>query len=276
MDVAIVPRFRRSWFAVAAALAVAGFALTGCTIGNDAPDPNTPVAGTCWVVTYAQYQQLQGGDLASCNGDPHQAITYSVVTLDENFANGGVDSNGNPTAAVQEAAASACKQQQDGAFPGLPNTGLLLPNLYLPSAADWKAGNRSIQCTIAEIKYGSEVSAPELADLPSSVAAIQEQLQTTPKKFDLCENDPQLNGPDGAHATYADCTGTPDWSMVAAMTMDGAEGAPYPGAATLTAEGKKQCAAIDAPKGHDVYAETPTANTWAEGNRELDCWVNNN
>ena len=97
-----------------------------------------------------------------------------------------------------------------------------------------------------------------------------------PKKFDLCEDDPQLNGPDGAHATYSDCTGTPDWSMVAAMTMDGADGAPYPGAATLAAEGKKQCATLDTPKGHDVYAETPTANTWAEGNRELDCWVNNN
>jgi Septum formation len=276
MDVAPLIRQRRTWLAVAVAFAVASFALSGCSSGEDTPAPRTPVAGACWAVTYDQYQDLSGGDLASCSGGAHQAISYAVVPLTQSFSNGGVDSKGNPTAAVLDAATTACKQQQDSIFPGLSNTGLLLPNLYFPSTTDWHDGAHWVQCVIAQIKYGSTVASPALADLPSTVAMIQSELKASPKKFDLCEDDPQLNGPDGAGATYADCTGAADWSMIASLTMKGAVGAPYPGDKPLQATAAKQCATINAPKGHEVFAEPPTAQSWEQGDRELDCWLNNN
>lgn len=277
MDVAPLTQLRRTWLAVAAAIVAASFALSGCSSGGGTaePAPSTPVAGACWAVTYAQYQDLSGGDLASCNS-PHQVITYAVVPLTQSFSNGGVDSKGNPTAAVLDAATAACKQQQDSIFPGLSNTGLLLPNLYLPSATDWQGGAHWVQCVIAQIKYGSTVASPQLSDLPPTFATIHNELQTSPKKFDLCEDDPQLNGPDGAGATYADCTGSADWSMVEALTMKGADGTPYPGAKPLQATAAKQCASINAPTGHEVFAEPPTAQSWEQGDRELDCWLNNN
>jgi hypothetical protein len=271
--------------AAAAAVAVVGLALGGCSgIQNLSQHltglTTTPKVGDCWTTTFAQSQKTEdweGTAPLSCS-KLHETYTYAVTKLAKHFSYGSwLDSKGNIRTDVDEAAHDACVAEQKKILPAITvKEALLVPTYYVPSTAMWGAGARWVRCDIGLIKVGSLVSSPALAALPS-FGELQSTLTATPVKYALCEDDPASNGPDGAETTYADCGGQADLTFLSSMTMAGADGTPYPGLAALTKIGQTQCATLAIPAGHLVVAEPPAKVDWTQYNdRELDCWLNNN
>ena len=239
-----------------------------------------PAVGSCWTTTFASSQKTEdwdGSPAVSCT-DRHQSYTFAVAKLNKTFDYASwLTSSNEVRQDVDQDAYAVCRAQQRTALPGVTEKeALLYPTYYLPSVSLWASGARWVRCDITEVKVGSAVAAPKLADL-GSFASLKSTLASDPKKFALCEDDPANNGPDGAQTTYADCTGAADWTFLAAFTMAGTDGTPYPGLTQLKATGATQCAALSTPAGHVVYAEPPSAADWTRYNdRELDCWLNNN
>ena len=264
---------------LAAVLAVA-FATTGCSAGGHlAALTQAPRVGDCWSVSYAdsqKYEDWEGTAAVPCSS-PHESYTFAVPQIGKNFTGSWLTSNNTVRTDVDDAAYAACVHQAAIDLPGLQTLGLLRLNYYVPSVALWNGGARWVRCDISRIKVGSLVSSPSLQALPTRFSTLTEELNTDPKKFDRCEDDVLNNGPDGAETTYADCTGPSDWSFALALTLAGGPNAPYPGAAALKDIGTKDCASEVPSSGHDLYPEIPTATSWTKfGDRELDCWVNNN
>jgi hypothetical protein len=273
------------FLAVAAAFALVAVVVSGCSgiqnlSGHLSGLTTKPRVGDCWTTTFAQSQKTEdweGTAVISC-AKPHQTYTYAVTKLAKHFGYGSwLDAAGNIRTDVDRAAHQACVVKQQKILPGLTTREALLnPTYYLPSTALWGAGARWVRCDIAEIKVGSPVAAPTLTDLPS-FAALESTLRSDPVKYALCEDDPASNGPDGLETTYADCSGAADFMFLAALTMAGADGAPYPGLAALTKLGAAQCATLHTPAGHDVVPEPPAKIDWTSyDDRQLDCWLNNN
>jgi hypothetical protein len=239
-----------------------------------------PKVGQCWTTTFSAAQaseDWEGTPAISC-GKPHQSYTYAMTRLTKKFTGSWLTSKGNIRADVDKNAYAACKKEQSRILPGITvKEALLYPTYYIPSIAMWNAGSRWVRCDITEIKVGSTVAKPKLGNITTSFATLVSTLKNDPTRFALCEDDPASNGPDGALTTYANCNGPSDWTFVAALTMTGADGAAYPGASALHTLGLKQCAMLDTPKGHTIFAEPPAETDWTKyDDRELDCWLNNN
>lgn len=272
-------------FAAAALLVGVAIATTGCTVienlGQHLDGLTTvPKVGECWTTTFAEAQaseDWEGVGNVTC-AKAHESYTYAMTKLGTRFTyKTWLESNGDIRPDVDRAAYAACLSEQKQILPGITaKEALLYPTYYIPSIALWGTGARWVRCDITEIAVGSSVAKPSLAHLPA-FGTLASTLKNDPLKYALCENDPASNGPDGEQTIYADCTRPADWSFVAALVMPQADGAPYPGAATLAALGTQQCATIKTPSGHTVFAEPPAKNNWTKyDDRQLDCWLNNN
>jgi hypothetical protein len=271
--------------AAAAALATVAILASGCAQLTNLSQhlaglTTEPKIGECWTTTFqaAQASEDWEGTPALACSKAHQSYTYAMTKLTKKFSGSWLTVKGAIRTDVDQNAYAACKKEQTRILPGITvKEALLYPTYYLPSVAMWNAGSRWVRCDITEIKFGSTVAKPRLANLTTSFATLVSTLENDPQKFALCEDDPASNGPDGAATTYADCTGPADWTFVADLTMAGANGTSYPGASALKALGTKQCATLKTPAGHTVFVEPPSKNDWTKyDDRELDCWVNNN
>jgi hypothetical protein len=242
-----------------------------------------PAVGSCWTTTFSSAQNTEdweGAPAIAC-AKTHESYTYAVTRLGKTFSYASWLTSKNAIRSdVDRAAYSACKAQQKLKLPGLTTReALLYPTYYLPSVAQWGSGARWVRCDITLIRVGSTIAHPKLTALPA-FAELTSTLTTTPAKYALCEDDPASNGPDGAQTTYADCTGPADYTFLAQLTMEGAPGVAYPGLAALTATGETQCKGLPVgatSSGHDIVAEPPLQLDWTKyGDRNLDCWLNNN
>lgn len=272
-------------YGVVAVLGILAVLLAGCTglgnvSGHLAGLTTKPKVGDCWTTTFTQSQKTEdweGTQPVSCSKS-HQTYTYAVVKLGKHFGyKSWLTSTGEIRTDVDRSAHDACIAAQARILPDVTvKEALLVPTYYVPSVAMWGAGARWVRCDIGEIKVGSLVSAPKFANL-DAFATLQSTLKNDPTRYALCENDPANNGPDGAETTYADCKRPADYTFLAQLTMEGALGSAYPGVDALTEVGKKQCATLKVPAGHDVIAEPPAELNWTKyGDRQLDCWLNNN
>ncbi len=278
------PRTGRALAAVAGVVAIALLA-TGCSLaqavtGHLVGQVATPRVGDCWTVSYQQSQQSEdweGTGSIPCERT-HQSYTFAVAHLTTTFTGSWLDSHGKVRADVDGAAYAACLAAQKRLLPGITlKEGLLAPTYYLPSVAQWDSGARWVRCDLTEIKVGSSFGAPRLANLPARFAALTAALDSDPRSFALCEDDPANNGPDGAQTTYASCTGPADWTLVLATLIPGASGAPYPGAGAVKALAATECTDVYSSAAHLATPLYPTPTTWAKyGDRELDCWLDNN
>jgi hypothetical protein len=267
--------------AIAATLGVVLIAASGCASASPLqPSTAAPRVGDCWTTTFAAVQKTEDweGDPAIPCTESHENYTYALTKLAPKFTySSWLTSGGTIRTDVDRAAYTACLAEQNKNLPGLTTReALLYPTYFLPSVDDWAAGARWVRCDISLIKVGSTIAAPELARLPA-FATLKSTLASHPETYALCENDPASNGPDGPQTTYATCTGASDWTFVGSLTMAGTDGATYPGLAALAAIGKTQCATLNPPASHEVFAEPPAKVDWTKYNdRQLDCWSNNN
>jgi hypothetical protein len=241
----------------------------------------TPKAGDCWQVTYAdaaQSEDWEGAGAVACT-TKHESYTYAVTTMTKTFTGSWLDSKGDVRTDVDDAAFDACLAQQKALLPEItPKEALFYPTYYVPSIAQWNKGARWVRCDMTEISVGSEVAKPKLTTLPTQFADLVSELKARPQKFALCEDDVLNNGPDGAQTTYADCTKPSDWTFVVRLNLPGSATAPYPGTSALKTIGTHKCdAAVTALAGHDLVAKPPSKTDWVDnGVRTVDCWRNNN
>ncbi|HMH59634.1 MAG TPA: septum formation family protein [Galbitalea sp.] len=271
---------RRAAPAIAGLVVMVGL-LTGCAAAQHLTAlTQAPKVGECWTVDFSQsqkYEDWEGMPAIPCT-QKHQSYTYAVGKLTQKFTGSWLDSKGNIRTDVDQAAYDMCKAEQHRVLPTLTSADALLYRAYyVPSISLWNSGARWVRCDLAEIKVGSTIAAPVLANLPSSLSDLVSTLKTTPKKFALCENDPASNGPDGDQTTYADCTGPTDWSFVVQLALPGDTGVAYPGSAQLKKIGTADCLARINEPGHEVFAETPDKTSWDKyADRNVNCWINNN
>jgi Septum formation len=273
------PRIGRAAAVLAGVVALTA-AIAGCSVGGShTGSSGQPAVGDCWRTSYDTSQKSEdweGAAAVPCT-QKHESYTFAVAHVSAKLTGSWLTAKNTVRTAVDDAAYAACQREAAIDLPGLQTLGLLRVNYYVPSVALWTDGARWVRCDLTRIKVGSEVQSPVLDTLPPHISTLESALNTTPKKFDLCEDDLMLNGPDGAATTFADCTGPADWTFAAAVTLDGAKGAAYPGTAALKAIGAKDCLVEVDAGGHDIFPEVPSAASWTKfDDRELDCWVNNN
>jgi hypothetical protein len=274
------PRLGRALWVAGGLLAVA-LATSGCSSGqNGNGQAAAPKVGDCWEVTYAhavQSEDWQGAPAVACTAT-HESYTYAVTRLTETFTGSWLDADGNARPDVDTAAFDACLARQKALLPAItPKEALFYPTYYIPSVAQWTDGARWVRCDMTEIKVGSAIAKPKLTPLPARFANLVSEVEATPKRFALCEDDVFNNGPDGAGTIYADCTKPADWTFQVRLTLPGGAAAAYPGTATLKALGMQKCAAAVKSDGQDLFAKIPSKTSWVQnGDRAVDCWLNNN
>jgi hypothetical protein len=265
---------------ILAGILLVALAATGCAAGAHlAGQTEMPKVGECWTVSYENSQKFEDweGTAAVACSSTHETYTFAVTKIGKTFTGSWLSAKNTVRTDVDDAAYSTCVRQAAIDLPGLQTLGLVRLNYYLPSIALWNAGARWVRCDISEIKVGSSVQSPTLADLPTRFVTLTRALSTQPRKFDRCEDDVLNNGPDGVGTTYADCTGPNDWGFALALTLAGGRNAAYPGTAVLKVLGAKDCARNVRSDGHDLYPEVPSRTSWTSyRDRELDCWINNN
>ena len=271
--------------AAAVGILVVALVATGCSVIQNLTGHFTgltvaPTVGDCWRVTYDDAQRSEdweGTGAVPCT-QTHETYTYAVGKLTQKFTGSWLDSKGNPRADVDNAAFTVCQAEQARVLPKLTaKEALLYPTYYVPSVAQWNAGARWVRCDLTEIRVGSAFENPDLTPLPARFSDLVSALDSNPKKFALCEDDPANNGPDGSQTMYASCTGPSDWTLIFTKNVPGAIGSTYPGTAALKAQGDSECVTPYSTTEHVATAIYPSATTWTQYNdRTLDCWLNNN
>ena len=269
---------------VAAAVAVA---LSGCsgvrqivsTVGHAFEGSSlTPAVGECWQSTYAIAEQAatwSHGLPVQCTSS-HESYTYDVPPIDHEFSGSWLEpgTDGQMRTDIANAAWETCWNRIGDIFPTLDDKQhLLYVGYYLPSLAAWDKGARWVRCDISLIQIGSTLAAPRLARLPASIRTLIAVDEKTPEKLELCidTKDPSATaGPlDAPGATYADCTGEPQWRQGNYDFLPGDSTAIYPDDATIQAFIDTTCGTD--PEGWFAY--NPSQDTWDGGDREVDCWV---
>ena len=264
--------------ALAAGILIVALMSSGCSALSAIVSANAaPKVGECWTGTptsVQKYENWGGGPAVSCSS-AHQLYTYAVAKVTKKFTGSWVDSNGLVKSDVDDAAYQACSVERDRVLDAADPEGRLWENYFLPSDSQWKNGARWVRCDVAEVTVGSTIAKPHFADLPK-FASILSTLSSNPKTYELCEDDPANNGPDGDFTTYALCTGPADWSLLGPGYLHESDSAEYPSAKALKSEGATACKTYVVAKGHVAYVEAPTETEWGNGDRQVDCWVNNN
>ncbi len=260
-----------------AGILLIAFVSVGCSALSGQATSATPKVGDCWQGTFAKVQKSENwtGRAAVTCTTKHQFYSYAVAKITKKFSGGLVGKNGTARQDVDDAAYAACYAEQLKVLGTVDPTGRILPNYFLPNPAQWTGGARWVRCDVSELRVGSTIAHPQYADLPS-FATLVAALKSNPKQFALCEDDPANNGPDGAFTTYASCTGASDWTLLGHGNLTEAAGSAYPSTTAMQAEAAVACKQFAVSKGHVAFYEPPTQTEWDGGDRQVDCWVNNN
>lgn len=274
--------FRRSVLVLLGAVALATL-VASCSVVSPAPETSAaakPAAGECWngVLDHAEaWADWQGAAAVSCTAK-HTLYTYAVGTISGETAStwGSAANPSALSAAIETKAARAC------------DIATLLPHLlwnqqliddffFVPTEAQWKSGARWVRCDVGELAFGTTLTAESLRALPAKISTLAASVASDPKRYELCVNSTvstSAAGPlDDPHATIADCTKHPQWTLAAHGTLPEAAGAAFPDDATANAQSTTICAPAAAGDGEVWIAYLPTTGGWAADDREVTCWV---
>ena len=273
--------FRARLVGAAASIGILA-ALSGCS-AIDSFLPHTlsasarPVAGDCWtssVQTAGRAAAWTAGGAVPCSAK-HQLATYAVVAV-KSSAKTWRTSDGNLDDTIATAAMRGCDKKFWNMFPEAPDNGRLLRYFFVAPEQQWKKGARWVRCDVGVFRTGSLAEDPDFASLPSSIATLQKQLESTPDLFANCvtTTDPSGNtGPyDDPKAVIADCTRDYQWRFESAFTIPGEPGDPYPSDDTFNQVDQSECGDAADQDGSDWAAYVPTESRWAAGERGGSCW----
>jgi len=257
-------------------------ALSGCAgIGSFLPHTLSasakPSAGDCWtstVKTAGQAAAWTAGGAVPCVGK-HELLTYAVVNVKSSKSTWRTG-DGNLDDEIATAANRSCDAKFWKLFPETPDNGRLLRYFFVAPTDQWKKGARWARCDVGIFKTGSLAEDPTFAALPSTVAALQKQLESTPDLFANCVTTTDPSGDTGPYddpdAVIADCTQDYQWRYESDFTFPGEADAPYPGDDAFDAVDQAKCGDAADEDGSDWIVYVPTEDTWAAGDRAGSCW----
>ena len=265
------------------ALALAAIALTGCTTPRAATDEHVspssdPAVGACWAASVATIQgdsTWGSGSSIPCT-ERHDLYTYAVPTLDGEFAGDMYDSDDYLKQDIVDASWSACAAEQAKQFPSLADHELRVAfSYFLPSESAWKAGDRWVRCDLSLLTIGTLFSKPHYDALPANASTFLTGLVQATAHYQLCittteavtdDSDP-LNA---KSARYADCGANPQWQVGAVKTYPQGADVPFPGTDVMDKFVNDRCGQEEG--GIVIVYYEPDADSWANGDRIVDCW----
>jgi hypothetical protein len=276
---------QRSLLALAGVLAVA-ISLAGCSLlpgipaATAAPNAAKPATGQCWNATTAQaadWTDWQGTSAIACTSS-HTLYTYHVGKISgetsSTWAATGDSTQLSPD--VQTKADDACSIS--ALLPHLKwNQQLIEQFFFVPTEAEWKAGQRWVRCDVGVLATGTTLDNESFTALPSKISTLVKSVDSDPVRYEFCMNSTEAVtdiGPlDNPDATLGDCSKDPQWRLATRGNLPEAAGAPFPDDATANTESTKICAPAATGDGQIWLAYLPTKTGWASGDREVDCWV---
>ena len=280
----------RGMFLAAAVAALVVFALAGCSssgAAGNSVDPSagaaigrqalgaltstpttSPDSGQCWQVTYLQFLQQPegpGGTQVPCS-ERHQAITFATLS----------PALGDQRVSAATPADQACSDAYNAILPDSIEAYRLLDAATLPSASEWAAGKRTVQCEIQETAVGSPFRDPTLADLPETIGPILTAFQNSPSNFYMCINEAGTSGQTGPGlgdgAVVTDCS-TGQWRLRPSPDFPDPLGEAYPGYNGLYPYMHSHCGALYDTATIRGWIFYPSAQEWAQGDRAFQCWT---
>lgn len=304
---------------VAGAVALTGFSTTGFTMAGvtvpafsvgptaqAAPTSGDGALGRCWQGTRNEattWTVWEGGEPVPCAGD-HSLYTFAVEKLAGTRGAAATTEGdppeirpGAPDGAPDGASDSASDETSDGAPEGVAKEcdaalALLLPGRswkqqrisaysFLPTEAEWAAGQRWVRCDVGVLAIGSARDSPEFGSLPGDIQTLVDDLANNPAKYYYCVALPGGAMPEGpfsaADAVIADCDDEPAWRLTGTQQLAGAAGTAYPSRETILALAQDACgttsdwlAAGSTTRG---WVDYPSEDMWRDGSRQADCWL---
>ncbi|HEX3678266.1 MAG TPA: septum formation family protein [Galbitalea sp.] len=276
---------KRSLLALAGVVAVA-ISLAGCSLlpgipaAKATPAAAKPVSGQCWNATTTQaadWTDWQGTSAVVCTSS-HTLYTYQVGKISgetsSSWAASGDGSQLSPE--VQTKADDACSIST--LLPHLKwNQQLIEQYFFVPTKAEWKAGQRWVRCDVGVLATGTTLNNESFTALPNKISTLVKSVDSDPLRYEFCVNSSEAVtdiGPlDNPDATLGDCSKDPQWKLATRGNLPEAAGAPFPDDATANTESTKICAPAATGDGQIWLAYLPTKTGWASGDREVDCWV---
>jgi hypothetical protein len=276
---------------VVAVLAVAvALPLSGCSViaplvksagESSAAATAKPAVGQCWRATDDDVENAATwyGDPAVDCSTTHQSYTVSVVTLSKSLPDTWANAKGNVRVAVDDAAWNACSAAALDTLGTLNDlTDRFAFAYYLPSETAWLGGARWARCDVSLYKVGSLLSSPRLTTLPANFQNLVISESEHPEKYTLCLDtaDPATDDSDpfsSDSARYADCTADPQWRERWVKDLPGDDASPLPSDDTIAAFAQDTCGSKAEAAGQTWITYTPTDDSWAWGDRAVECWV---
>jgi len=276
---------KRSLLSLVGVLAVS-LALAGCSFLPGIPAakasaaPAKPTVGQCWNATTtdaAKWSDWEGTPAIGCTGS-HTLYTYQVGAISGETGSSWASST-DPTQLTQEIqtkADDACSISK--LLPHLKwNQQLIQQYFFVPTEAEWKAGQRWVRCDVGVLATGTTLDNESFTALPSKISSLVSSVSSDPIRYDFCMNSTEsvtsigpLDNPD---ATLGDCSKDPQWRLATRGNLPEAVGAPFPSDATANTESTKICTPAVTGDNELWLAYLPTKSGWATGDREVDCWV---
>lgn len=284
---------KRSTAAVLAALVtiVVALPLAGCaaiaplvkSAGESSAAANAkPTVGQCWRANDSIFDSSDT-ELAVPPVDctkKHESYTVSVVALSKSLPESLADDEGDVRDSVAEAASDECVTAGYDALGTLNDLDdRFSMSFSLPTDFAWLNGARWVRCDVSLLAVGSLLSNPTLAMLPANFQDLVIDESENPQKFQVCldtkdpvtaESDPFAS----LTARYADCAADPQWRERWVKNLPGDDESLPPTDETISAFGQETCGdRAEADQTWITY--TPTDDSWALGDRGVECWVSN-
>jgi hypothetical protein len=178
---------------------------------------------------------------------------------------------------IDSAAGDLCDGALSRFIRDIPYENRLEPGYFVPTATAWSAGARWVRCDIAVIAFGSSLDNPKLAPLPARIATFVDKLTSSPQSMSLCVDTKEASEGsdpfDSGTARYADCTGDPQWREASESDLPGDDAAPFPSEKARNAFDQTTCGDPADAAGQFWITYEPTADSWATGDRTVECWV---
>lgn len=247
--------------------------------------------GQCWQATATQvdFPSWRGGTVR-CSA-PHNWITFGVValpdTLDNGYATGPV---GSIPTAVQSAMLLACRPAFRATLsPYIPRLrgfatlggefwaehSRITMAMYLPTRAQWLAGQRWVRCDLGILAVGSRWNSNEtMRPLPSSLTSLGAQLQSNPAAMAACSSAASnAIAPYWPRARVAACSTHPRYRLYGIESIKLSTDEPYPGASVARTRALAACDTILPLRFKVAWTYWPNSFGWAGGRGSVECWA---
>lgn len=277
-------------FAAIVVAVIATIALSGCSalgaVGTSIRQVALgatlrPIDGLCWRApdsAIARDATWSSGLPVDCSTS-HTAYTFAVPPLSKSFS-GSWRRAGSAEALrsdISDAALADCTREEARFLPALDTKKhRLFLSYFVPSIAAWNAGARWVRCDIALVAFGSALFAPTFLPLPTNIDELVGEVTELPLKYALCIDTGDPSGSTdpyhGPFSTYSDCTDRPQWQEASTAELPSAT-LVLPDVDSLLAFEQRWCGDAAEAEGNLWFAYAPTGESWAAGDRRVECWV---